>query len=86
MDEPRRAIRNCNLFAYTGLKETQLDELRAKGELFNTYPVYEGGRAKFAYADEVACWQKWRDARREGKTKLTWAEWFAKHYPDQEGE
>jgi hypothetical protein len=63
----RGVIRDCDLFVVTGLRKTQRDELRKRGELFNLYPVYEGGRGKFAYDDEVRCWQDWRDAWLAGR-------------------
>jgi hypothetical protein len=81
----RGVIRDCDLFVVTGLRKTQRDELRKRGELFNLYPVYEGGRGKFAYDDEVRCWQDWRDAWLAGETKMTWLDWF-KHHCERDGE
>jgi hypothetical protein len=39
---------------------------------------YQGAR-KFWYADQIAEWQTWFQAHKEGQTELSWEEWAAEH-------
>lgn len=76
---PRRVIRQQKFVDYIGLQRSQQEELAKSGELFDVFAAYEGGRAKIAYADEIALWQIWRDAKLAGETTLKWRKWREQH-------
>jgi predicted DNA-binding transcriptional regulator AlpA len=71
-------IRQCALHEYDGLGHTQRDEKIKQGEYPPPAKLFEGGRAKAWFASEIAAYQKWRKARRDGTAPVgsTWRDYL----------
>jgi predicted DNA-binding transcriptional regulator AlpA len=64
--QPDRLIRQAELNQFDGLKHTQRDEAVKKGKYPPPAKILEGGRAKAWFGSEIAAYQRWRKADRDG--------------------
>ena len=60
-----RVIRERDLYAYTGLRRTQIATLIARGEFPRPIKLAERGRAKAWLEAEIITWQAARVAKRD---------------------
>lgn len=71
----RKVIRRKDWPEFVGLGRCQILNMQAEGSFPQGFPVHQGGRAIVLYEDTLALWQRWRDARRNGETALSWLEY-----------
>jgi len=65
MNQLRKIIRKKDLYNFTGLRRTALEEEIAAGRFPKPFPLTPGGRAKSVFEDEIVEWQKQRLAIRD---------------------
>ena len=65
MSELRRFIRKKDIYEFTGLRRTAIEEEIAAGRFPQPFSLTPGGRAKAFFEDEIIEWQKERLATRE---------------------
>jgi hypothetical protein len=66
MNDPNRVYREKDLRGLDGMGPSQRDEKIKNGEYPSYAKVFDGGRAKIWFGDEIAAWQAWRRAKRDG--------------------
>jgi hypothetical protein len=75
---PKTVIRERDLHKFDGLGHTQRDQKIRAGEYPPFAKIFEGGRAKMWFGDEIAAWQAWRRAVRDGtaRKKSSWRDYL----------
>jgi predicted DNA-binding transcriptional regulator AlpA len=66
MDAPERIFRHHELNSVDGLKHSRRDELMRDGQYPLPVKLSTGGRVNAWLSSEIAAWQKWRKACRDG--------------------
>ena len=80
MQQPDRLIRERDLKDYDGFGPTWRWDCIARGEYPKPIKLSEGGRYKGWLSRDIAAWQRWREARRDGKAgpDSSWKDFLAK--------
>ena len=63
----QRIVRRRDLYAFVGLRRTQLDQMIKRGEFPAAIKLRDGGRAVGWLEGEVVEWQRQRLSKRDGQ-------------------
>jgi predicted DNA-binding transcriptional regulator AlpA len=85
MNRLTHVLRAGALEAATGLKRTQVEEMIAEDSFPPPAHARDDGRAKIWFEHEVAAWQAWRKARRDGVAAAgsSWRDYLDNDHHDE---